>query len=446
MLEDPRFNLDDLWSELAQVAIILQRPVVQFQLIGIGLSILLSWALSRWTWGKLTGRLPMLSQCETGKQRLSWKQYWVVCVRHLLTPTLSWILIRILGMGFIHWGWFAGYFDDGIQLFTYFWFYRLFIVCLYLLFPVQAVNSYRYRFFDPLFTLIAIGITLSWFLDLHLLSNVVFINFFDDAITLGGVFVAIAGLYFWIVGVSLLEILILQLFSRKTIQDQRLTQVAALLLRYFLIGLGIVLIFGYIGVSRTTFAAITGGLSVGIGFGLKEVIGNFVSGIWLLFEGALKPGDIVKINDKISKVTKFGIRATTVQVIEDNSEEIIPNQTFFTQNVSTLTGSNDLVALSIIVGASYQCSPPNVIDVLLQVAQNHSCVLKSPKPQAFALGFGDSSIDFELKFWINDPLIFKVVTSQLVCDIWQAFADNHIEIPYPQRDLHVRSTHQDLTM
>jgi small-conductance mechanosensitive channel len=252
-------------------------------------------------------------------------------------------------------------------------------------------------------------------------------------------FITVTGLYFWIIGASLLEKLLFNLFLNRNVQDTRVRQIISLLLRYFLIGLGIVLIFGYAGISPTALAAITGGLSVGIGFGLKEVISNFVSGIWLLFEGALKAGDIITIEGKMSKVNKLGIRATTVQVIQDNSEEIIPNQTFFTQNVSTLTGSNQLVRRSLIVGASYKCSPPKVVKILLQVAKEHPKVLKYPEPQAFALGFGDSSIDFELKFWIDDPLMFKPVTSQLVCNIWQAFADNDIEIPYPQRDLHIRS-------
>ncbi len=219
----------------------------------------------------------------------------------------------------------------------------------------------------------------------------------------------------------------------------------SLILRYFLIALGTVLIFGYVGVSPTAVAAISGGLSVGLGFGLKEVISNFVSGIWLLFEGALKPGDIIKIDGDISKVVRLGVRATTVQVVKDNSEEIIPNQIFFTQNVSTLTGSNNLVFLSLVVGAHYDCSPPKVIEVLLSVAHEHPQVLETPPPSAFALNFGDSSIDYELKFCIADPLIFKVVTSELICAVWQAFADHGIEMPYPQRDLHIRSGNLEIS-
>jgi small-conductance mechanosensitive channel len=439
MSEQTVFNLDYLWAQLLQVSILLQRPAIQMQLWGIVISILLAWLISKGIWIQLKRQFPKLSQFELSELRLSVHQYSSALIRNLLTPTLCLIAVSWLRIGFEQRVWFAGYLSDGIKVLWYFWFYRLFLTSLYAIFPSNSVTRYRRRFLAPLFVLFVTGRILSWFIDLQEVSQVNFIELFGESVTLEAVFVTVAGLYFWIIGTSLLEKLILNIFLGKTLRDARIQQVVSLLLRYFLIGLGFVLIFGYAGVSGTAVAAITGGLSVGIGFGLKEVISNFVSGIWLLFEGALKPGDIITIEGKMSKVTKLGMRATTVQVIGDNSEEIIPNQAFFTQNVSTLTGSNQLVRRSLIVGASYKCSPPKVVKILLQVAKEHPKVLKYPEPQAFALGFGDSSIDFELKFWIDDPLMFKPVTSQLVCNIWQAFADNDIEIPYPQRDLHIRS-------
>ena len=439
MSEQTILNLNYLWTELIKVGIVLQRPAVQIQILAMGLSILLAWLISKVLWIQLQRLFPKLSQFELSKLRLSWQQYGAALVRHLLTPTLSLLAVSGLRIGFEQSGWFAGYLSDGIRVLWYLWFYRLFLLSLYAIFPSNSVSRYRQRFFAPLFVLWITGIILGWFLELQKVSQVSLIKLFGQSVTLESAFITVTGLYFWIIGASLLEKLLFNLFLNRNVQDTRVRQVISLLLRYFLIGLGIVLIFGYAGISPTALAAITGGLSVGIGFGLKEVISNFVSGIWLLFEGALKAGDIITIEGKMSKVNKLGIRATTVQVIQDNSEEIIPNQTFFTQNVSTLTGSNQLVRRSLIVGASYKCSPPKVVKILLQVAKEHPKVLKDPLPQAFALGFGDSSIDFELKFWIDDPLIALSVTSELVCQIWQAFADNDIEIPYPQRDLHIRS-------
>ena len=237
------------------------------------------------------------------------------------------------------------------------------------------------------------------------------------------------------------ERLLLHILSAGSRVESGALQAASLIARYLLITLGIVLIFGYIGFNPTAFAAITGGLSVGIGFGLREVISNFVSGIWLLFEGALKPGDIVEVDGEISEVKRLGIRASTVRVIKDNSEKIIPNQTFFTKEVSTYTGSDRLIVCSLEVGTSYKCNPKTVIEVLLKVIDQHPKVLKRPTPVAFFTGFGESSLNFELKFWLNlyNPVIIKSTISEVGCTIWEAFAEHGIEIPYPQRDLHIRS-------
>ena len=437
--EQEVLNLNYLWSKLIAVGIILQRPAVQIQMLGMTVSILLAWLISKWIWIHFRQRFPKASQFKVSEEKLSWQQNGAAFFYYQLTPILSLIGIGLLRSWFLQQGWFAGYLSDGIELLWFYLFYQFFLTALFVLFPSHIVSHYTYRFFAPLFYLLFIGKILSWFVYLPKLSEVKLLKLFNQPVTLRMIVVTIAGLYFLIVGASMIEQFLLPLLLNSIDQDADALQAAAIILRYFIIGLGIVILFGYLGVNPTALAAITGGLSVGIGFGLKEVISNFVSGIWLLFEGALKPGDVVNIAGKMSKVTKLGIRATRVQVIQDNSEEIIPNQIFFTQNVSTFTGSDRLVRRSLIVGASYQCNPAKVIEIILQVAHQHPRVLQYPTPMAFAIGFGDSSIDFELRFWLDDPLIGMTVTSDLVCEIWQAFADNDIEIPYPQRDLHLRN-------
>ncbi|HAC63904.1 MAG TPA: mechanosensitive ion channel protein MscS [Cyanothece sp. UBA12306] len=439
MNEQHILNASYFWDELLRISIILQRPVVQSQILVIAGSIFLSWLLAQRIWFEFEKKFPDISKFEEKNLKLLWQQYGAALLYYLLTPTLSLIGINLVKIWFVNQGWFIGYLNDGIKLLWIYGFYRLFLVSLYLTFPLKSVENYHYRFFAPLFGLFVVGLTINLFTDLSKLLHVSLINLFGELVTLGDIIITVAGLYFWIVGTSLAEKILLYLFESEVRKDPRLSQVVALIMRYFLIGLGIVLIFGYVGISPTALAAVTGGLSVGIGFGLKEVISNFVSGIWLIFEGALKPEDIISIDNEMSQVKRLGIRATTVQVIKDNSEKIIPNQTFFTQNFTTFTGTNTLVYRSVTVGTSYQCEPQKVIALLLQVADENTFVLKIPTPKAFAINFGDSSIDFELKFWIDDPLNGKSITSSLVCDIWQKFADNNIEIPYPQRDLHIRN-------
>jgi potassium efflux system protein len=425
------------WEEWLKTMGILQRPAVQLQLLVITVSLAVIFILSQWLWHKFQQRFPDISQFKEKNTELYRQQCSSALFYYLIFPFLALITINLLKLIFLEYGWFAGYFTDTINLLWMYVFYRIFLVSLYSLFDENAVEYYHHRFFSPLFFLFIILQALHIFTDFETIFHVSFFKLFDQSVTLGDIIVTVGGLYFWITGCSLFEKLLIYLFSQEIRTDKRAVQSISLVLRYFLMGIGITFIFGYVGISPTALAAITGGLSVGIGFGLKEVISNFVSGIFLIFEGALKPDDVISINNEMSQVKKFGIRATTVQVIKDNSEKIIPNQVFFTEEVTTFTGSDNLMYRSVVVGANYNCDPQQVIRVLLEVADNNSNILTYPRPVVFALEFGDSSINFELKFWIDDPLIGKRVISSLICDIWKAFKKNHIEIPYPQRDLHL---------
>jgi small-conductance mechanosensitive channel len=447
MREEIPLDLNYLNDQILDAANILERPTVQIQLLVIAALIGASWLLSTWLWSQFSRRFPLAKQFDTavlGESRLYWQNCSAAAVRYLPTPAFAWIALQFLRGWFLRQDWLAGFLADGIDLLWAWGVFCCFLVCLYALYPANAVSRYRKNFFTPLFLLFATGTTLQLFFDLPRIFQVPLFELFGEPVAVEDIAITIFGVYFWVVGALLLEKLVIRLLSAGNRWDVRL-DAFSLLLRYFLIGLGLVLIFGYVGVNSTAFAAITGGLSVGIGFGLKEVISNFVSGLWLLFEGAVKPGDILDIDGEMNEVRKLGVRATTVRKIKDNSEEIIPNQAFFTQNITTLTGSDRTIARSLSVGASYNCDPHKVLDILLQVVRQHPRVLRDPTPLVFFRGFGESSLDFELKFWLDDPLSWKKVTSELGCRIWQVFAENGIEIPYPQRDLHVRSKVEDST-
>ena len=439
MNEETVLSFNYLAQELVKVWVILQRPVVQIQILVMFFSILLALWISKWSWIQLTRRFPKLSEIDISRTKLSWRQYGFALVRYLLTPTLCFVTVSLPIILLRQLGWSFGYLIDGIRLLVYFGFYSIFLLFLYVLFPVNAVRSYHNRLFAPLFFLFVVARILNWFLDLQELARVSLINLFGKPLTLGAVFVIVSGLYFLTVTTSLLEKMLILLLPSRLFPEPKAKQAISIVFRYFVMGIGIVIIFGYVGVNPTALAAITGGLSVGIGFGLKEVISNFISGIWLLFEGSLKIGDIILFEGDWSQVTQLGIRATKVKVLKNNFELIIPNQTFFTQQVATLTGSNSLIRSSLQVGTSYDCNPQQVQQLLVQVAQQHPQVLNEPVPQALFMGFGESSLDFELRFWLDDPLLAVPVTSELGCLVWQTFAENGIEIPYPQRDLHFRS-------
>lgn len=439
-VQNTLFDFNYLGQELIKISIVLQRPIVQFQLaVILGVS-LCSWLIAQLIWKgfQFENKFPQVSQLELNDIKISWQERGAILIRFLTTPILMLIFLMLTTLLFKSQQWFSGYIIDAQKIIFDLAIFRTFLVVLYVLFPSKTVRYYQYKFFSTLFVLTITIRIISWFINLKSLSQVYLMTIFAQPFTLEPIFVTITGLYFWLIGLTLIEKLLINFLRIVRGKEVLIDQALSLVLRYFLIGVGLVLIAGYVGISPTAVAAIGGGLSVGLGFGLKEVISNFISGIWLLFEGSLKPGDYVRINGNMSKVTNLGIRATTFQMIKDNSQEIIPNQRFFTDNITTMTGSDHLTYCSLVVGASYSCNSQDVINVILQVAHQHPKVLQLPTPVAWATDFGESSIDYELLFWINDPMISLTTRSELICEIWTAFAEKKIEIPFPQRDVHIK--------
>ena len=159
-------------------------------------------------------------------------------------------------------------------------------------------------------------------------------------------------------------------------------KVFELILRYLLIGLGVLWLGNQIGLNGTAVAAIAGGLSVGLGFGIKEVFSNFVSGIWLLFEGSVRPGEILLFQGDPVEVRRLGLRAATLWRNRDNVELVVPNQIFFTDTTTTYTGTDSTRRSEVLVGAAYRHDPDQVIALLEQVANANSRVLAQPAPKA----------------------------------------------------------------
>ena len=208
------------------------------------------------------------------------------------------------------------------------------------------------------------------------------------------------------------------------------------ILRYSVIGIGVMGVAYYIGINGTALVAVAGGLSVGIGFGIKEIISNFISSIWLLFEGSVRPGEILMINGDPCTVRKLGLRATQLRRGRDGAELLIPNQNFFTQEAESYTAEETSRRDVVAVGAAYHHEPKQVIAILEEVARQHEKVLQYPPPAAFTVDFADSSINDKLLFWVRNPLEAFGVGSDLRQEIWNAFDKNGIGIPFPQRQVY----------
>ncbi len=208
---------------------------------------------------------------------------------------------------------------------------------------------------------------------------------------------------------------------------------------YITFTLGLIIGLNTAGVNLSSLAVFGGALGIGIGFGLQAITTNFVSGIILLLERPIKIGDRVEIDDLNGVVVQIGGRSTWVRT-NDNIVIVIPNSDFITTRIINWTANDSRVRFCLPVGVSYASDPAEIRKVLTQVAAANSDVLPQPPPDVIFTGFGDNSIDFQLRVWTESKVqTYPTLKSDLYFAIFQAFRDNGIEIPFPQRDLHIRS-------
>jgi potassium efflux system protein len=192
------------------------------------------------------------------------------------------------------------------------------------------------------------------------------------------------------------------------------------------------------GIELGSFAIIAGAIGVGIGFGLQNVVNNFVSGLILLFERPIQAGDSVELGTLFGRVVRIGIRSSTVRTYQ-GAEVIVPNADLISKEVINWTLSDSHRRLEVPVGVSYEADPKEVIGILLAAAKANKEVMREPEPAVLFIGYGASSLDFELRAWIQSYLEGLRVKTDLYLDIWYRLEEAGIEIPFPQQDLHLRS-------
>jgi len=431
-------DLDTLSNLFGKILIFAGRPSVQVQIAAIAIALSVAWVLAKIVQTVLKKQFVSFPETAPPSRKRTYRQFGLTLFGYLILPLFCLLAISLARSWLLFQGQLAGILFIARWVSFDFCIYRLIIGLLYAIFPKKNVQRYHYRLLAPIFVLDVLAWILTQLIDLRQLARVVLISVSQTQITVGALFLATIGLYLWIDAIWGINDLIFRAITRYTTADPGPVEAVLILIRYFLIIIGVFGASTSLGLNATTIAAITGGLSVGIGFGLQEILSNFISGIVLLFEGALRPGDIVNLDGEISVVEHLNIRATTVRTL-NNVEKIIPNQTFFTSSFTTYTGSDRRVRILLPVGASYNDDPETVIQLLLEVAKQEPLVLKEPDPIVFLSGFGDSSIDFNLAVWLDNPLTIPKVTSNLNRAIWKSFAEHNIEIPFPQSDLHLRS-------
>ncbi len=207
---------------------------------------------------------------------------------------------------------------------------------------------------------------------------------------------------------------------------------------YLIMLVGCLVSFQFVGIDLSGLMVIFGALSVGIGFGLQNLTSNFISGLILLVERPIRVGDRVSVGDIEGDVTEINIRSTIIRSL-NNISIIVPNSEFVSAQVINWSHGELKVRIDINVGVSYSSDLETVLRCLEEVAQENKDVLKKPAHEVLHLGFGDSAWDMRIRAWIANPKQHNYVRSDINCAIVRKFRENGIEIPFPQRDLHIRS-------
>ncbi|MDF2366361.1 mechanosensitive ion channel domain-containing protein [Sneathiella sp.] len=245
-------------------------------------------------------------------------------------------------------------------------------------------------------------------------------------------------LLFWLVGI-LSEVLEnrIKSISRIKSSNKALIIKAIQIVIYFL---AFLFVLGVLGIDLTALTVFSGAVGIGIGFGLQKIASNFISGIILLFEKSVEEGDLIELNDGIiGFVRETGARYTRIETFEGH-ETMVPNEDFITNRVTNWTFSNSRTRVDINIGVAYGTDLDLASKLIVEAAKEHPRCMDTPAPESFLVDFADSSVNFTLYFWIENVTEGRIrPRSDVLFTIWRKFGENKIEIPFPQRDLHLKN-------
>jgi small-conductance mechanosensitive channel len=211
------------------------------------------------------------------------------------------------------------------------------------------------------------------------------------------------------------------------------------LLTFALFTLVVLGVLYYLGFNLTALAVFSGAIGLGLGFGLQKIFANLISGLIILADKSIKPGDVIQLGDTHGYINYLGGRYVSV-VTRDATEYLIPNEDLVTHQVINWSYSNNLVRLKIPIGIGYASDIQQAMGLMLEAAAEVDRILTDPQPACLLMGFGENSVDFQLRVWIHDPQNgVHNVKSQILLGVWERFQKHGIDLPFPQRVLHHQS-------
>jgi potassium efflux system protein len=263
------------------------------------------------------------------------------------------------------------------------------------------------------------------------------INIGDKKISLNGFIVAMLIFYLSFRLSKVFETTVKSRLEKVPFLDHTRTNTIALLLRYSIIIIGVLAAFSVVNIDFTTLKVLIGALGVGIGFGLREIVNNLISGFILLSDKTIVHNDLIEVNGLLGKVETVGIRTTIIKTF-NNVEVIVPNTNLVNNELINYTHSDPVIRIDIPIGVSYKSDPFKVRDLLTENLSKLENILKNPEVIIFFTDFGESSLNFQVSVWTDNALKKKEIESEVRYSIWKTLKENNIEIPFPQLDIHVK--------
>lgn len=228
--------------------------------------------------------------------------------------------------------------------------------------------------------------------------------------------------------------------------DMGVRQATGSIVRYIIVTLGFIVIVQTAGIDLSALTILAGALGIGVGFGLQNIVNNFVSGLIILFERPIKVGDRVEVDEVTGDVIRISWRSTTI-VTNNNITIIVPNSDFITSRVTNWSYVNRNVRFSFPVLVSYNADPELVRKLLFEVVENHPAVLKEPKPNILLREFRESTMVFQMRIWTRDLANRPgVLQSELNYGVMQKFREHEVPAPYPRQELHMRGGSMDVRL
>jgi potassium efflux system protein len=269
------------------------------------------------------------------------------------------------------------------------------------------------------------------------------INIGDKKISLNGIIVAVLIFYLSFRLSRELEKIIKDRLGKVPFLDTTRTGAISVLIRYLIIVIGVFTALAIVNIDFTSVKVLIGALGVGIGFGLREIVNNLISGFILLWDKTIVQNDLIEIKGLLGKVESVGVRTTVIRTF-NNVEVIVPNTNLVNNELINYTHSDPVIRIDIPVGVSYSSDPFKVRKVLVENLSKIEGILKNPTVDVYFKNFGESSLDFEVTIWIDNPLKEKIIESEARYAIWKILKENNIEIPFPQRDIHIKGEKANL--